>query len=188
LPYGTALAINTTARGANRQLTSELPSIFSTKGRPTPFIMRAVGNTFARKNNLRAEVFIKRQQMKVLGLEETGGSISRAPGAPILTPVNAKLNAYGNIPRGAMRRLLADPKRYFLGHVRGVFGIWERTHTPGSKSNAAHGLKLIAALRERARYRPRFGFGARVAARVNATFLPALSAGLAKAMATAVGR
>lgn len=185
LPYATALALTATARTAQAALTRDLPSIFSTKGRPTPFTLRAIGIAPARKSNLRAAVFVKRQQAKYLGIEETGGAVAPRPGAPILTPVDATLNVYGNLPRGTIKRLLRDPKRYFLGTVRGVYGLWERVAADG---RGARGLRLVAAMRQRAHYRPRFGFRPRIAASVAANIVPQLSAAMAKAIATAVAR
>lgn len=187
LPFATALALTATARIAQRDLTRALPSIFSTKGRPTPFTLRAIGITPARKNNPRAAVFVKRAQATYLAREETGGAVGPEPGAPILTPVNAPLNVYGNIPRGTIRKLAeGDPKRYFLGTIRGVYGLWERLASGPGGGSAARGLKLIAAMRPHAAYKPRFGFRPRIAASVAANILPQLSAGMARAMATAI--
>lgn len=175
LPFATALALNETARFAAAEVTRALPEIFQ---RVTPFTRRAIGIKAARKTNLRAEVFVKRIQAQYLAIEATGGTRIWAPGKPILTPVNVALNAYRNIPRGTLRKLLANPKRYFLGEVRGVYGVWERL--------PRHRLKLIVALRSRATWRARFDFGRRVDGAVAARFVPALSRGLAKALATAV--
>lgn len=189
LPFATALAINETARLAQRALTRALPEIFSKKGAPTPFTRRAIGVQGARKTNLRATVFVKRIQASYLAIEETGGTRRRSVGAPILTPVDfTALNAYGNIPRGTLRRLRGDPKRYFLGEIRGVYGLWQRTGKPGPRKGSPRGLKLLIAFRSRAVYRPRFGFHERISATVASHFPAALSAGLAKAIATAVAR
>lgn len=175
LPYAAVLALNETARFAAGELTRALPAIFE---RATPFTRRAIGVKGARKNNPRAEIFVKRLQARYLGIEETGGSRSWSPGAPILTPVNVRLNAYKNIPRGTLRKLLADPKRYFLGEVHGAYGVWERL--------AKDRVRLVVALRPRGTWRAKFGFGRRVDRAVAERFVPALSRGLAKAMATAV--
>ncbi len=112
----------------------------------------------------------------------------RAPGAPVLTPVDIATNLYGNIPHGLVRKLAADPENYFIGRVRGAYGLWERVAGPGGGHilRTARGLRLLVAFHDRAVYRPRFGFKARVRDAVSARLLPALQAGLAKAMATAV--
>ena len=191
LPYATALALTDTPRTAASAATKALPSIFAAKGRaPTPFTMRAVGVSAARKNNPTATVFIKRLQASYLAIEETGGVRVRAPGAPVLTPVDVLVNAYGNIPRGRVRRLAANPEDYFLGRVRGIFGLWERVYTPGSRHSLrwARGLRLLVAFHDRAVYRPRFGFERLVEASVREQLPAALRAGLSHAMATAFAR
>jgi hypothetical protein len=180
LPFASVLAVNTTARLAQSALTRDLPSIFSVKRGITPFTRHAIGMTGARKSSPAASVFVKRKQAGYLGIEETGGEVDREPGHPILTPVDAKLNVYGNIPKGVLARWRSDPRRYFIGEIRGVYGAWERI------GGARRGLKLLVAFRERAAYRPRFGFQNRIAASVRASFLPALLAGMARAMATAI--
>ena len=191
LPFAASLALSRTARRAQQDLTRALPTIFAAKGyEPTPFTRRAIGMSPARKSNLVAEVFVKRQQARYLAIEETGGVRVRAPGAPVLTPVDIARNAYGNIPRGLLRKLASDPESYFLGTVHGVYGLWERVSAPGSGGRhilrTARGLRLLVAFRQQATYRPRFGFYERVAASVEANFLPALSAGMQRAIATAV--
>lgn len=190
LPYAAALALNSTARTAREVVTRELPLIFDAKGAPsTPFTMRAIGTLSARKNNLTAEVFVKDQQAKYLRIEETGGIRTSRPGKPVLIPVDVARNAYGNIPRGLLRKLLADPESYFLGRARGIYGLWERAGTTGASGHvlrSQRGLRLLVAFRERASYRPRFGFGERVARSVKVNFMPALRSGLGRAMATSV--
>ena len=188
LPYAAALALNSTVRIVRDTLTRELPSIFDAKGAPpTPFTMRAIGTSAARKSNLAAQVFVKDQQAKYLRIEETGGIRVAKPGSPVLIPVDVARNAYGNIPRGLVRKLLADPESYFIGRTRGVYGLWERVGGTGAGGHALRGqrgLRLLVAFRERASYRPRFGFGERVRRVATANFLPALQAGLGRAMAT----
>lgn len=188
LPFAEVLAVNRTARLAQQSLTRALPAIFAKKGAPTPFTRRSVGMTGARKSNPAASVFIKRVQAGYLGIEETGGDVGRAPGKPILTPVDAALNPYGNIPKGMLQRWKSDPRRYFIGEVRGVYGAWERTGGVGPRGGTPRGLKLLVAFRGRAHYRPRFGFQDHIAASVRTNLLPALSAGMARAMATAIRR
>ena len=194
LPYAASLALNQTARTAREDVTRALPAIFSTKGyQSVPFTMRAIGTTMARKSNLRVEIFVKRQQAKYLAIEETGGLRVRAPGAPVLTPVDVDVAAtHGNIPRGLLRKLLEEPETYFLARIRGVYGLWERVSGPGRQSThvlrSARGLRLLVAFRERAIYRPRFGFGERVRVSAEANFVPALEVGMAKAIATAIRR
>ena len=79
--------------------------------------------------------------------------------------------------------------------VRGVYGLWERLDRPGVSGGSTGprggilthrgGLRLIAAFRDRASYRPKLGFQKHTAASVRANFLPALRAGMARALETA---
>ncbi len=86
--------------------------------------------------------------------------------------------------RGMVRRLLSNRKRYFLGSVHGVYGVWERLPV-GTRAGGAHRLRLIAAMRDHASYKPRFGFQERVGIVVRQAFLPALEAGMKRAMVDA---
>lgn len=142
LPFAQVLAVNRTARLAQQSLSRALPGIFAKKGAPTPFTLRAVGMTTARKSSPVASVFIKRVQARYLGIEETGGDVTRAAGKPILTPVDASLNPFGNIPKGMLQRWKSNPRRYFIGQVRGVYGVWERTGLGGPRGGTPRGLKL----------------------------------------------
>ncbi len=62
----------------------------------------------------------------------------------------------------------------------------ERIGSDGPGGGVPRGVKLLVAFRSRARYRPRFGFQDHIAASTHVNFLPALSAGMARAMATAI--
>jgi hypothetical protein len=174
LPYATSLAINKTARTAAYDVTRQMPAIFD---RPTPFTLQAIGVKPSRKRDLRAEVFVKRLQAKYLLPEETGATRTWHQGDPILTPADLKTNTYGNIPRGALRRLKLDPKRYFFGSIKGIYGLWQR--------GPMHSIKLLVAFRNRATWKPRFAFRERVAASVRLTIGPALRESMARAIATA---
>jgi len=193
LPYAAVLAVNQTARLARQSLTRELPGIFSGKGPPTRFTRIAMDMTPARAASrskgtasTAAVVFVKPIQAGYLGIEETGGTRDRAPGKPILTPVDAKLNVYGNIPKDKLAFWRSHPERYFIGAIRGVYGAWERIKA-GKRAKVAH-LKLLVAFRDHARYHPKFGFQEHVAASVKVNFMPALSAALARAMKNAIWR
>lgn len=190
LPYAGALALTRTAQAAAAEMTRALLSIFDKKGSPTPFTLRAIGITPARKSNLTAAIFVKRQQARYLGIEETGGVRLRAPGAPVLTPVDVAKNAYGNIPRGLIRRLAAEPDRYFLAKIHGVYGLWERITRPGARHvlRTPRGVRLLVAFRPEAHYRPKFGFDERVRRSVEQSLMPNLQAAVSEALATAFGR
>jgi hypothetical protein len=187
LPYAAALAVNQTARIARQTVTNRIPEIFTAKGAPTPFTMRALKLDSATKRNPAARLFVRPIQAHYLLLEETGGSRSRGPGAPLLTPVDTKLNAYGNIPRRMLKFWREHPERFFIGQVRSVWGVWERLFKSGNAGRTGH-LTLLAAFRDRASWKPKFGFQEHVARSVRGNLMPALSAALARAMATAIRR
>jgi len=175
LPFATARALTETAKAAQREVTAALPSIFD---RPTPFTMQAIGITAARKTDLRALVFVKDVQARYLRLEETGGERVQKPGAPVLPPVDVPLNAFGNIPRGLLKKLKGKKRgQVFVGTVKGVYGFWQR--------GPLHSIRLLAAFRPRARYQPRFHFITRVQAVAARVFLPTLARTYADALRTA---
>lgn len=172
LPFAAALALNDTAKLVQREMTAALPTIFD---RPTPFTMRGIGIKPARKDDLVAEVFVKDIQAKYLKLEETGGE--RLPEKTALVmPVDIALNPYGNMTKRALQNMKARGS-VFVGKVHGAGGFWMRV--PG------RGLRLLAAFRPKAAYKPRFHYQQRVAGIVGANFARLLDDALAKALATA---
>ena len=149
----------------------EMPRVFD---RPTPFTLRAVGYRPATKANLTAEVFIRQAQAQYLDLQIKGG-IERPKRRALLKPVGLPLNVYGNMTRGAIKRLLAK-KNTFSGEVNGRGGIWQRTRG---------GLKLMVRYKSEQAVKPRldfFGIGKKVIERkFNANFDAALRQALATA-------
>lgn len=176
LPFACARALTESARAAQQDVTRSLPAIFD---RPTPFTQRAIGIKAARKNDLTAMIFVKDIQAGYLRLEETGG-VRLPTGRALVLPVDVQRNAYGNIPKGLLKRLKAKGKTgVFVGTVKGVAGFWQR---------GPHGsIRLLAAFRSKAVYRPRFDFRARVGAVVGRTFPTELAKQLAAAIASARG-
>lgn len=171
IPFATAQALTAVAKAAQAKVTRDLPTIFD---RPTPFTLRAVGVTSATKASQTAVVFIKPVQAAYLGIEETGGT--RLPSRTALVlPGSIRLNAYGNIPKGALARAKAR-RNVFVGQVHGVGGFWQR---------GKGGLKLLVAFKARATYKPRFGFAANVTAVVRSEIAGAMRDALARALATA---
>lgn len=145
LPFATALALTSTAKDVKANTEKRLPRVFD---RPTPFTKKGVGIYSARKTRLSAKVFMKDAQADYLEKQEEGGT--RHPkGKALLTPVGQRLNKYGNMPRGAVKRILARSDT-FSGTVRGIGGIWQRTR--------GGGVKLLVAYRKAAKYTERFGF------------------------------
>lgn len=145
VPFAAARALTDTARDVETNTAKRLPKVFD---RPTPFTLRGLFVKPARKARLVATVGFKDKQADYLALQETGGT-RRPKGRALVVPASARVNRYGNLPRGAVRRALARPDT-FSGTVRGVAGIWQRTRRGG--------VRLLVAYEDRARYEPRLGF------------------------------
>ncbi|MGV6848564.1 MAG: hypothetical protein ACWA5A_09315 [Marinibacterium sp.] len=103
VPFAVALALNDTAADVERAWRAHLQERLD---RPTPFTLRGMFKARASKRTLTAVVGFKRIQSEYLRLQAEGGT--RFPmGRALVLPVGQKLNRYGNIPRGAVRRSLA---------------------------------------------------------------------------------
>jgi len=106
VPYATAVALTRTAQDAAKELNAELPKHLDN---PTPFTRQAFTMRRATKRDLRAVVLAKPAQAKYLQYQVHGGS--RAPNKKAQRlPSQIKLNAFGNIPRGEIVRLIALAK------------------------------------------------------------------------------
>ncbi|MCP1629633.1 hypothetical protein J2T25_002584 [Citrobacter amalonaticus] len=91
---------------------------------PTPFTVKSVGSVGAKKNNLRAKVFVRDTAAGYLEPFEFGGE-HKLSGSALLNPKNIKLNKYGNLPRNKLSQLKAKPDT-FIGDVDGVNAVWQR--------------------------------------------------------------
>ena len=149
LPFAMARALTWTGRDAVKDVEARIGKAFD---RPTSFTKRAVAAQSANRNKMFSRVLIKDAQAKYLGIQEDGGT--RTPrGRAIVVPFGARLNQYGNLPRGGVRRLLARADT-FSGTVRGIGGIWQRQR--------GGGVKLLIAYEQRVTYQPLFEFAATV--------------------------
>ena len=106
VPFATALALTNTARDCSKALTEELPKYLDN---PTPFTLKAFTIQRAEKATLRARVFAKDAQGRYLTWQIDGGD--RAPSRKLQRlPAEITLNAYGNLPAGEIKRLVALAK------------------------------------------------------------------------------
>lgn len=157
LPFATALALNDTAGDVKLAEEAEIERTFD---RPTPFTKRALYLRRASKNRLVARVGVRRIQAEYLRLQVTGGT-RRPAGQALIVPVGARLNKYGNLPKGALSRLKAR-KGVFVASRRKAKtagkapGIYQRTR---ARRGQPGGLKMLVAFEPRATYRARFRFG-----------------------------
>ena len=172
MPFATARALTTLASLAKTDVIAALPQRFD---RPTPFTQRGPAITVATKSRLRATVYIKDIQAQYLALQETGGT-RQPPKQALIVPVDIKLNAYGNIPKGQLAKLKGKPN-IFVASVNGIGGFYQRL--PGDK------LKLLVRFTPQATYKPRFGYHALVEATVTRNRTAVLRSALTNALRTA---
>lgn len=102
---------------------------------PTPFTVNSVGSASARKNNLRAKVFVRDVAAEYLEPFEFGGE-HKLNSQALLNPKNIKLNKYGNMPRNKLSQLKAKPN-VFVGEVNGVDAVWQRRKPKKAKKKRA---------------------------------------------------
>lgn len=137
IPFATALALTRTAQDVQAEVQASMDKQLD---RPTPFTKRGVAIKRATKSKLVSEVFIKPIQAGYLGYQIEGGT--RHPkGKAVVVPVGTRKNKYGNMPKGALKRLLARNDT-FSGEVKGIPGIWQRTRSGGVKLLIAYERKV----------------------------------------------
>lgn len=173
IPFVTALALTTAAKRAQSRITDDLEVIFD---RPRPFTEKAIGVIAAKKGPApQAKVFLKRIQAGYLGLNISGGRRTPTKRAIVVPGPAIRRNKFGNMPRNAIKRLLARSDT-FSGTVGGVPGIWRRLKRGG--------LRLEVRYVDHADYKPRFVFAPRVVRIVQQEFPKQFPKAMARAVAT----
>ncbi|RUS68266.1 hypothetical protein CUZ56_00754 [Saezia sanguinis] len=126
--YAQARALTKVAR---QMQADEQANIESTFDNPTPFTVNSVKSFGARRDDLRAKVFIQSIAASYLDPYENGG-IRKLSGNALLNPKGVALNKYGNLARNKTSTLTAKPN-VFVGTVKtsrgDVRGIWQRKAT-----------------------------------------------------------
>ncbi len=193
VPFAMAMALTALAQDGRAAAIASLPQRLD---RPTPFTMQAVGIAPATKASLQSVVFVKDRQATYLAMQETGGTRTPAPGAPINLPVGQRPNQYGNIPKGAIRRAKARDDT-FVANGQGTTahlppGLYKRAAkgrrrkaAKGSAGKAGGGLQLLVAFERQAKYTPRLGFVETVRAEVDRRTAERVREAVARALATA---
>lgn len=121
IPFATAQAMTKVVR----QIEAAQKTAFERNlDNPTPFTVKSVGSVGARKNSLRAKVFVRDTAAGYLEPFEFGGE-HKLNGSALLNPKDIKLNKYGNLPRNKLSQLKAKPN-VFIGDVGGVNAVWQR--------------------------------------------------------------
>ena len=146
IPFAVSKALSDTAWDVAKEEARQMPIKLD---RPIPFSMKAFGVIRATKSKLVASVFIKPIQAAYLKYQVEGGT-RRPKGKAMPVPGDIRLNQYGNMTKGKIKALLADP-RNFSGVIHGNGGIWQRQKNGG--------VKLLVAWEQTAQYeRDRFPF------------------------------
>ena len=172
VPFGTALALNATAADVQAEETDRMDRVFD---RPTPFTKRGLMIVRATKSRQVAIVQARRIQAGYLSMQEEGGTRHPKRRA-ILMPAGVRRNKYGNMAKGAVKRLLARDDT-FSGKVNGRPGIWQRKRD-GS-------VVLLVSYETKAEYQPRWGFKQSAVDLVRRRYDVHFREGMARAMASA---
>lgn len=149
MPFVISVALNDTATDIQKNETKRLSRKLD---RPTPFTKRAWAVRRSSKRRLTARVYARPIQARYLSVLEDGGTRTPKRRA-LVTPANIRLNKYGNMARGGVKRAAAAKNTFSgtpNGH-RGGPGIYKRT---GRNKKL---VKLVSFVK-RARYRKRLGF------------------------------
>lgn len=133
IPFAAMQALNDVAFDARSLVQKSLPRRLH---KPTKGTVKSVQVEKAKKDNLTARVgfaglgFGKtkwRESPAEIMRRHIKGGTRRPVGKAIAVPVKLKVNQYGNIPRGKVKKLLAKPEKYFSGEPHGrPGGIYER--------------------------------------------------------------
>lgn len=174
MPFAFAMAINDVLGAISK---SEPAALEKELDRPTRFTKSPLYIRRASKRRLSGSAGFKDIQARYLELQATGGT-RRKSSKSIAVPVAAKLNKFGNIPRGSLARQIARGTA-FKGEVEGVAGIWKK---PGEGRSG--GIRLLAVLKSATQYKPRLKFQARAAAAAGSQIAPALRSRLAQGLKT----
>lgn len=152
IPYAGMVALNNVAFKIRA---AEQEAMDKHLANPTPFTRRGVRVKKASKKHLVARVFIAPIQAGYLKYEVDGGTRTPKKRALVI-PAMQKVNKYGNMPKGTIKRLLKNPK-VFSGVPRGKgnrpAGIYKRM---GSKRNRK--LRLMIRYHQKATYRKQLPF------------------------------
>ncbi|WP_282130134.1 hypothetical protein [Roseobacter litoralis] len=177
IPFAASVAINSVLNDIKRNFEKRLRRVLNN---PTPFTLKAVAVRRANKRTLTGTVFIKDIQAGYLKWLEDGGR--RQPNRrAILVPVRQRVNKYGNLPRGAVRRTLAKATT-FSGAPKGkpgAAGVYQRV----GKGRTSK-LKLLLHYADAARYKPRLGFNSSARRTAEARLPGAMLSAIRKAVST----
>ena len=115
-PFAVSKAMQTTMQAAQKKVRKEFEREMKDPRRSTISAVRA---KWPNKNQIRngkaqAKVFITPQLANAIHALVFGDTIGLTPqgNGAVVTPVNIKLNRFGNIPRGRLDKMRSDKRRY----------------------------------------------------------------------------
>lgn len=118
IPDATRVALNETAKKLQKIYQIQTKQYLDN---PTPFTQKGFAVQFARRNMLKASVFIKDIQAKYLSYQIDGGTMTNK-GKKIPVPTkHRKLNQYGNIPGKRKGVVKGNQEIKTIGKTTGVF-------------------------------------------------------------------
>lgn len=127
IPFAAAKALTNVAKQIKDAQTTAIKRTFDN---PTPFTANSVRAQGARKDNLKARVFIMDTASGYLEPFESGGN-HKLNGRALLNPKGIRLNKYGNLGNRKMSQRKND--NTFIGEVNGVEGLWRRKKSTKGK-------------------------------------------------------
>ena len=147
VPFAMSRAINDTLADIVKNMGKRMQRVID---RPTPFTLKAFGMKRAGKRTLAGSVFAKDAQAKYLQWLETGGTRTpKGVGMPV-PGLAARVNKYGNLPRGRVGTVLSSGKGFSGSpHAGDPSGVYQRV---GKR------LRLVAVWVGSATYKPVLGF------------------------------
>jgi hypothetical protein len=198
MPFATATALTSLAKLIKEE---EVKNMAATFKNPSPFTLRSIRSTAARKDNPVATVFVMDKAAEYLEPYEVGG-VHKLNSRALLNPKDIALNQYGQLRRGTLATLKARSD-IFIGPVktkRGtVNGVWQREAATAAITNKRTGktriskrgvnqsgkLKLLVRFGDALPVTQRLGYQARAKQVVDANFNREMGRAIAKAIATA---
>lgn len=147
-------AIDDLAERARLHVVEAMPSHLD---RPTPFTLRGIGTVKSKPGAAEpfAEVDVLPQQARylryqILGGTRVGGDYGTTKRGVLIPGPDAPRNAYGNLPRNYVRRMLQQPGVAWIRIHQGRYVALIRHRGPK--------LELLAIIIPEAHYRPRLPF------------------------------
>lgn len=203
IPFATAQALNELGGVVK---TAEVQNLKKTFPTATPFTLNSLVQLKARKDSPITIILIKDRTARYLNPFEVGG-VHVLNSRALLNPKDITLNQYGNIPKGKLAALKANPN-VFVGAVtfkksgQTVSGVWLRPPRGvqtkkgrrtgfGTKGNNAQpggarsGLKLLIRFGDALPVKERLHYQQKAAEIVQQNFAPCFNRAMAKALATA---